>query len=727
MTLLAAGLALASCAGQKNGEVAGKPHIEIVDGHFTPEIMHQMGKISDIQISPDGRKILYGVSYTSIEENKGIRNLFVMDIDGSGNHQITVSPKSISNARWIRGGSNILYLKGGKLYIIDAEGNGETEIAVDTKAARGDQEMSSAPAVEAFEINPEGNGIMMQVSVKFGKRPSDIYPDLGKAQARVVDDLMYRHWDHFVEEIPHTLIASISGISTGDSGKPVSVESVKDLLEGQAYELPTLPFGGLEQLAWSGDNVAYSCRKVTGKEYAFSTNTDIYLYSVEKDTTINIMEMIGGQWPGYDTEPSFSPDGKYLAWVSMARGGYEADKRRLMLLDMSEMSFRELTADFKYNVEEFVWSADSRTIYFASYINGVKALLELDVEKDCSKVYTPANDEKTSDVILGEGIRRVTAENCWFDFSSPALSSALGGKLIATNASMMRPAEIVSVDIAGGSVNQLSHENDEILAQLKTPSMEEKWLKTVDGKDMHCWVVYPPEFDSTKVYPAIEVCLGGPQGTCSQGFSTRWNYRLMASQGYVVILPNRRGTTAFGQAWCEQISGDYIGLNMQDYMTAGRYLKSLPYIGKVAAVGASYGGYSIYNLAGVHEGLYDAFIAHAGIFNQEQMFMMTEELWFPNFDNGGAPWDENPVAVRHYTNSPHKRIRCWKTPILITHGEMDYRVPVEQGMAAFNAAQMMGVPSKMVLFPGENHWILKPQNSVLWNREFFGWLDKWCK
>ena len=712
MAALMAGLAAAGCSSNET-EVIGKPQVEVVDGKYTPEIMHQMGKVSDPQISPDGTKILYGVSYTSIEQNKGVRNLFVMNIDGSGNHQISASPKSISNARWICNGSKILYLKEGKLHCCSVEGKDEVEIAVE-----------GVPAIEAFELNSTSDGIIMQISVKYGQRAKDLHPDLQKVEARVIDNLMYRHWDHFVEEVPHTLAASIKGIKDGGA---IAVENVKDLLEGTEYELPALPFSGLEQLSFGKDAIAYSCRKLTGRDYAFSTNADIYLYSTGDGSTKDIMAEIEGEFPGYDTEPAFSPDGRYLAWVSMARGGYEADKRRLMLLDLSSMAVKELSCDFKYNVDEYVWSADSRKIYFTSCVNAVEAVLEFDVEKDCSVAYTPAADERTGDVILGNGVRRITSEDCWYDFSSLKLVPGNEGKLIAVNASMMRPAEIVSIDIASGAVEQLSHENDELIARLATPSMDQKWIRTVDGKDMHCWVLYPPEFDSTKVYPAITICLGGPQGTCSQGWSYRWNYRLMASNGYVVILPNRRGTTAFGQAWCEQISGDYIGMNMQDYMSAAKYLKAQPYIGKVAACGASYGGYSVYNLAGVHNGLFDAFIAHAGIFNQEHMYMVTEEMWFPTWDNGGAPWDNNPVAVRHYTNSPHKLIKNRNTPIMIMHGEMDYRVPVDQGMAAFNAAQMMGVPSKMVLFPGENHWITKPQNSVLWNREFFSWLDQWCK
>lgn len=718
MAMAAASALFASCCGSSVGsgqdtKIITKEPIEVPDGRLTPEIMHRLGKVSDPQVSPDGSKILYGVSYTSIEENRSNRELFIMNTDGSDNRKITSTPNSEANARWIDGGSRIAFLRGGSMYTMDADGSNEKKV-------------SGIEGIDAFELSPSGDKIMYISNVKACIKPVDLYPDLKKSSGRTITGLMYRHWDHFVEEIPHTFIASFNG---------TSLSGAKDILgEGEElYELPTLPFGGLEQLSWSPDGkyIAYSCRKVAGKEYAFSTNTDIYLYDVETAVAVNLTEGM----EGYDTEPLFSPDGKKLAWVSMERNGYEADKRRLFVADMEQVyanlangGFRkfmkELSADYKYNVEAIAWNPESDKIYFNSCVNAVTALFEVDCNKDCSKVYRKKAGEPTYETHYGNGVRRITAEDQWFDFDAVQI---VADKLITTNKCMLRPAEIVSVNIADGAWKQLTFENKETLDKLKTPVIEERWMTTVDGKKMHTWIVYPPEFDKTKKYPAILMCLGGPQGTISQGWSTRWNYRLMAQQDYIVILPNRRGTTAFGQDWCEQISGDYCGLNIQDYLTSVDEMKKEPYVGKVAATGASYGGYSVYYLAGVHKNRFSALIAHAGIFNQEQMYMMTEELWFPKWDNGGAPWDTNPTAVRHYSNSPHKLIKNWNTPILITHGEMDYRVPVEQGMAAFNAAQMMGVPSRMLLFPEENHWILKPQNSVHWNREFFSWLEAYCR
>jgi dipeptidyl aminopeptidase/acylaminoacyl peptidase len=325
----------------------------------------------------------------------------------------------------------------------------------------------------------------------------------------------------------------------------------------------------------------------------------------------------------------------------------------------------------------------------------------------------------------GKNIRQIT--DGIFDVGVPALA---GKQLVATRHSMMEPDEVVAVNPANGVITQLTFENKHILDQLKESRMEQRWMTTTDNKQMHTWIVYPPDFDASKKYPSIMMCLGGPQGTISQGWSYRWNYRLMAAQGYIVILPNRRGTTAFGQAWTEQISGDYTGQNMKDYLTAVDEMKKEPFVDgdRIACSGASYGGYSVFWLAGNHHKRFRAFIAHAGVFNSEHMYMTTEESWFPHWDNGGAPWDKlNKTAQRTYNESPHKYTDRWDTPILITHGEKDFRIPYDQAMAAFNAARLHDVPAELLLFPDENHWVLKPQNSILWHRMFYRWLDKYMQ
>ncbi|MDY6418275.1 MAG: prolyl oligopeptidase family serine peptidase, partial [Bacteroidales bacterium] len=533
------------------------------------------------------------------------------------------------------------------------------------------------------------------------------------------------------------------------------------------------PFGGAEQLDWAPDNrhIVYSCRKKVGKQYAFSTNTGIYIYDTLTGATLDVKTD-----GGYDTDPVWSPDGRHIAWIAMARDGYEADRQRLFVAEIrldshplhplegdgpqdasladanapaisandsdvqnagvQVLSVRELLPAFDHDVAGLVWHGDE--LFFNALVGeGVQALYCADLTGD---------------------VQRITSPDWNFDFFSPfAFRENAGGvELLASYYCLKFPTELVSVKITESGVTfaQITNENQHILSQLDDIKDERVFVETVDYQKMLCWVLYPPKFDPSKQYPAIEIVLGGPQGSNSQDWSYRWNYRLMAQQGYIVILPNRRGTTAFGQAWKEQISGDYAGLNMQDYLSAGRYIKNQPYVSKLACVGASYGGYSAYMLEGMHGNLYDCFIAHAGIFDEKQLWYTTEEMWFANWDNGGltqyaytpgqvgpaydgvtfggmqqagAPYAYTPKAQRHYANSPSSMVTKWHTPILCIHGMMDYRIPYEQGMAAFNAAQMMGVPSKLVIFPEENHWILQPQNSLYWHRVFYDWLERWMK
>ena len=727
----------------------GQSDIVIENGHMTPEALLAFGRLSDPQMSPDGEYILYGVSYTSTADNRSCRNLFICRKDGSDRQQITKSGKSLSNARWINGGKGLAFIMGGQIWTANLK-QGK-----DGWKVSGLTQISNVPAgISEFKLSPDQSKMIYVSYVKSDvKTPADCYEDLGKANAYTTDDLMYRHWDHTVMEIPHSFIADFSPKAEMSVTPEVSV----DILEGEPanYELPTEPFSGIEQLDWSPDGkyIAYSCRKVTGKRYAFSTNTEIYIYNLENGKS-SLISNAGG----YDTDPVWSPDGSRICWVSMERDGYEADKQRLMVAEADWSNLDEngcpkasepvdATADFKYNVGGPVWDENCKDIYFASLAEGLQGIFRAESSE------------------AGWQIVRLTDADRWNDFGSPfsVTKTAEGGlEMLSTWCSMDFPTELVSIVVGpeGVEYKSVTTENDHILSQLAEHNTEARYVKTVDGKDMLTWVLYPPQFDPAKKYPSILICLGGPQGTLSQGWSYRWNYRLMAAQGYVVVLPNRRGTTAFGQEWTEQISGDYPGLNMQDYLCAAREIKAEPYIDKIAACGASYGGYSVYNLCGTHENTFDAFIAHAGIFNQEHMYMTTEEMWFPNFDNGGlheceidprvgtdeapvgpagdgvtfggikqggSPWSDLPKAKRHYAMSPHKNVTKWNTPLMVIHGAMDYRVPVDQGMAAYNAAQMMGVPSRLLIFPEENHWILKPQNALMWHREYFRWLDTWCK
>ena len=771
-------------------EFIGKPGIQANDGVMTPEILLSFGKVSDPQVSPDGKTILYGVSYTSVKDNRSCNNLYLINTDGSGRQQLTRSGKSFSNARWSLDGKQLIYIQDGQIWSAPVKGKeGRKRLG---KAVQ----LSDIPdGISEFKLSPDQSQVMYVSSVQSSlKKPSDLYPDITNSSAISADDLMYRHWDHWVENIPHTFVADLA---TGKSGrKSITKDSSTDILNGEPYELPTEPFSGIEQLSWSPDGryIAYSCRKLTGKRYAFSTDTEIYIYEVSTGKT-SVIDMKGG----YDTNPVWSPDGSMLCWISMERDGYEADKQRLMVADITSApanaagirnigditglavsGIRDLTADFRYNAAGPVWSHDSRHIYFNALAEGIQGIFRASVSGS-------AADSGTGT----ETVERITGEDMWYDFGSPFHIMEADGctSLLTTWCSMDFPDELVAVSIGQEAVpdngghcgdavqnkplkgackvigepvayKAITAENKDILDSLDEPLTEARYIRTVDGKDMLTWVIYPPHFDPSKEYPSILICLGGPQGTLSQGWSYRWNYRLMASQGYITVLPNRRGTTAFGQDWTEQISGDYCGLNMQDYLSAARALKAEPYVGKMAACGASYGGYSIYYLSGIHRNTFDAFIAHAGIFNEEHMYMTTEEMWFANWDNGGlheyeadsrvgtpdcpvgpagdgetfggirqggSPWSNAPKAVRHYANSPHKLVTEWDTPILVTHGGMDFRVPVDEGMAAYNAAQLMGVPSRLIVFPDENHWILKPQNALYWHREYFRWLDRWCK
>ena len=702
-------LTLMSCGKKDEGSgYVGPSSVEINDGVMTPEVLLSLGRVSDPQLSPDGKHILYGISWNDIKANRSCRNLWMCNTDGSGNVQLTRYAKSVGNARWSPDGKFIFFVQGGQIWKAPLAGN---------KLGKKVQVSDIASGVGEFALSPDGSRLVYTSTIKnpLVQQPADSDPALDKARAYATEDLMYRHWDHWVTETPRSYVASVD--------KMITPETSTDILGDEPYELPTEPFSGIEQLAWSpdGSRIAYSCRKLTGKQYAFSTNTDIYIYDIESGDTVAVT--VGG---GYDTDPAWSEDGSILAWISMPRDGYEADAQRIMVSDLKGAP-RQLAASLDRDASGLVWHDGE--IYFNALIDGVQAIFKVDME---------------------DNLTRLTPPDWPYDFFSPF--GFEDGRLLTSYYSLHFPLELAVVEPEREAFGPITTVNGEIFRQLAEVSTKSVMVPTVDGKQMQCWVMFPPEFDESKVYPAIEIVLGGPQGTNSQDWSYRWCYRLMAQQGYIVIMPNRRGTTAFGQEWKEQISGDYCGLNMQDYLSAGRYIKSLPYIGKLACVGASYGGYSAYMLEGLHGDLYDCFIAHAGIFDEENLWYTTEEMWFANWDNGGlteyayepgkqgpagdgvtfggmqqagAPYASTPKAVRHYSNSPVTMVTKWHTPILCIHGMMDYRIPYEQGMAAFNAAQMMGVPSKLVVFPEENHWILQPQNALFWHRTFFEWLDRW--
>ncbi|MEA5046306.1 MAG: S9 family peptidase [Petrimonas sp.] len=686
MIMATAGLLLSCNNEQKPGEVIGKSNVKAENGLMTPEILYSFGRIGSVEVSPDKSKILYQVTYVDIKQNKTNPELFVMNADGSDKKQLTVTNARESNPQWISGGEKIAFLSDesgtSQIWIMNSNGSGMKKI---TDVEEG---------INGFIFSPDNKKVLFIKNVKVGETTKDKYPDLPEASGRVVDNLMYKHWDSWVEEVPHTFVADFNGDELSNS---------IDLLQDEPYEAPMLPFGGIEQLAWSpdGKTVAYTSRKKTGKEYAVSTNSDIYFYDVESGKTTNMTEGM----MGYDVNPQFSPDGSKLAWQSMERDGYEADKNRLFVMDLASGNKTYVTENFDYNTDAFVWNTDNKTIYLVSCVEAKTQLFSADTE---SKLISPITKGK-------------------HDYASVAPGN---GKLFAKRHSMSQPDEIYSVDLANGQATEISFENKHILEQLTMGETEERWITTTDGKQMLTWVVYPPDFDSTKKYPALLYCQGGPQSTVSQFWSYRWNLQMMAANGYIVVAPNRRGVPGFGQEWNEQISGDYGGQNMKDYLSAIDALAKEPYVDetRLGCTGASYGGFSVYWLAGNHEGRFKAFLAHAGIFNLEAQYLETEEMWFANWDMGGPYWDKlNAVAQKTYATSPHRFVDKWDTPIMITHGELDYRILASQGMMAFDAAQLRGIPSRMLIFPNENHWISKPQNGILFQREFFRWFDQWLK
>ena len=652
--------------------------------HLTPETMLTLARVGSAALSPDGKLVVYSVGFPNIKDNKIRTEFFTVTSSGTARTQITRDIPGLSSPRWIQGGRRISYL---------SSESGATQVwTMRPDGSDRKQVTNIEGGISDYLFSPDETKLAYIKEIKFGKATKDIYPDLPKATGRVITDLMYKHWDEWVETIPHIFIASI-----GDT----PITSGKDILEGEPYEAPTKPFGGSEELSWSpdGNTLAYSSRKKVGLDYALSTDTDIYLYNVISGSTTNATE--GNK--GYDTHPRFSPDSRKLSWISMERDGYEADLKRLFVMELGKKTY--LTEGFECDVDETVWSPDSKSIYFLSTKEAETQLWQVALKTKKIRQITTGQHDYTS-----------------IDF--------VAGKLLAGRQSMIVPKDLYLVDPKTGSSRAITAENKATLDGLTPITVEKRWIRTTDGGNMLTWVALPPNFDKTKKYPALLYCQGGPQSTVSQFFSFRWNIRLMAEQGYIVIAPNRHGVPSFGKAWNEQISGDYSGQNIRDYLSAVDELKKEPYVDadRLGCVGASYGGYSVFYLAGVHQKRFKAFIAHAGIFNLEMQYMTTEEMWFANWDMGGAPWDkENKVAQRTFANSPHHLVANWDTPILVIHGERDYRILAGQGMAAFNAAKLRGIPAELLIYPDENHWILRPQNALLWQRTFFTWLDKYLK
>ncbi len=654
---------------------------------MTPEVLWSFGRVGGAQVSPDGETVLYTVTYSNVDENRSYRDIYTIPLKGGDAKNITNSATNEFNAVWRPDGQKIGYLSSAsgsvQLWEMNPDGSDSKQIS------------DIDGGIFGFQYSPDQSKIYYLQAVKLDDDIHDLFPDLPKANARLETDIMYRHWDTWHDyTYNHIFIANYS------DGK---ISSEKDIMEGERFDSPMKPFGGTEQIVWSPDGkiLAYVCKKKVGKEYSISTNSDIYLYDLETGKTSNFTKGM----MGYDQNPVFSPDGKYMAWESMERDGYESDKNRLFIADLKTGEKKDYSADFDQNVQGLSWAVDSKSVYFISDIHATDEIYKLEL----------ADNSITR---LTDGVHNSQS------------ATPVGDKLLAQKVSMSQPAELYIVDPATGKDEALTKVNKGILDQLTMGKVEKRWMKTTDGKQMAVWVIYPPHFDPNKKYPALLYNQGGPQGTVSQFWSYRWNFQMMAANDYIVVAPNRRGLPGFGQEWNEQISKDYGGQNIKDLLTSIDEMAKEPFVDetKLGAVGASYGGFSVLYLAGNHEKRFKAFIAHDGIFNFESMYTTTEEMWFVNFDYGGAYWDkDNAAAQRSYSFSPHKYVQNWDTPIMIVQGEKDYRVPAEQGMAAFNAAVLRGVPAEMLYLPEENHWVLQPQNGILWQRVFFNWLDKWLK
>ena len=696
-TLLMIGLAALAVACEKvNNEPEKapitKPQITISGGRLTPEALWAMGRIGSAQVNVELGWIAYTISYYSVEENRstGWIRVLAPKMDGQEGEWSLVDEFVGSEPAWVAG-NTLAYLKGGKLYL--------RQDKKDIEVTDYDNE------IEGFLLSPMRDKIILVSQVK--TREAQPHKDLDKTSGRVITDLMYKHWDEWTETAPHPFVASLELTYKGEtldlSSARIVGEAV-DILEGTAYESPMKPFGGVEQLAWSPDNktIAYTCRKKTGLDYAISTNSNIYLYDIESATERNITEGNGG----YDTNPAFSPDGTKIAWLSMERDGYESDENRLMVMDLTTGEKTFVSRGLDTNVDEYYWESDS-TIVFSACWHALVQLYRVDVNVNDNDNH----NDKFEQLTEGQ-----------YDHVPVA---TVDGKLYYLRHSMREANELYCDGV------NLTHENDNIYSQIERGEVIPRWQKTTDGKDMLTWIILPPNFDPNKKYPTLLYCEGGPQSPVSQFWSFRWNFMMMSAGDYVIVAPNRRGLPGFGLEWNEQISGDYGGQCMRDYFTAiDEACANLPYVDKdrLGCVGASFGGYSVYWIAGHHNKRFKAFIAHDGIFNMEMQYLETEEKWFANWDMGGAYWEkDNAIAQRTFANSPHRFVDKWDTPILCIHGEKDYRILANQAMAAFDAAKMRGVEAELLIFPDENHWVLKPQNGILWQRTFREWLDRWLQ
>ena len=754
-------IATMSACKQDTKVIITRSDIQLANDTLTPEALWAMGRIGSYAVSPDGQRVAYQVTYYSVAENRSNTILYIRpvcsDSAATANEEVFLGPGS--DPVWLDN-NKLAFASKGEIWTMNAKGKSRKQLT------------KTDGAVEGFLFSPDQQKVIIIKAVPFHDIIKERPADLPLSQGRVITDLMYRHWDHYVESIPHPFVLDIK------SGKEF------DILEGFPYECPMEPFGGIEQLAWSPDSkfIAFTCRCKTGLDYSISTDSDIFLYDVEssdmdktrnlckngcefdvvpdeglayhtdnllnptktlKNQAINKKDDSLDRQVGYDQNPKFSPDGRYVAWLSMERDGYEADRQRLCVYDLQQLDKEPsaeakvyVTEAFDSNVDDFVWGDDSNTLYFIGVWHATVNLYRTNLKGEVKQLTNDQADWGSLQLIPSAAPASSATVPSGSSATVPS-ASAEGSptRLLMERHDFFHPADLYLVSVLGDSVAeevQLTHENDHILSQLAPGSSEPRWCPTTDGQQLLYWVIKPPHFDPSKKYPTILFCEGGPQSPVSQFWSYRWNFYIMASQGYVIIAPNRRGLPGFGQEWLEEISGDWTGQCMHDYLSAiDDACDNLPYVDRdrLGCVGASFGGFSVYYLAGHHDKRFKCFISHDGAFNLEAMYTETEENWFSNWEYDDAFWNKDMTAnaKKTYDNSPHRFVDQWDTPILCIHGEKDYRINATQGMSAFNAARMRGIEAELLLYPDENHWVLKPQNGILWQRTYFDWLARWLK